>query len=359
MTERPPYRPLRMEDVWSAKPNGLGVVSLFAGAGGSSLGYRMAGCRILWANEFIEAAREVYRANASPKTIVDPRDIREIEPKEILDALGLAEGEVDILDGSPPCASFSRSGKREKHWGKVKTYSEGAQRTDDLFFEYARILRGLRPRAFVAENVPGLLVGTAKGYFLDIIEELRGSGYEVEARVLDASRLGVPQSRKRLFFIGIREDLGRKPVFPRPLPYRYTLEEALADLRIETVDVPNSVKLELPETAGPSIRRFSIYPYWLDTPIGKNHPARFNLTRPNPKKPCPTVTSTTSSIGAAGVCHPTEPRKFSVAELRRIGAFPVDFELPGTYYQQVERIGRSVPPLVTKAIAEALEGVLK
>ena len=101
------------------------------------------------------------------------------------------------------------------------------QRTDDLFFEYARLLKGLLPKCFVAENVSGLVKGVAKGYFLEILAALKGSGYRVEAGLLDAQWLGVPQTRQRLIFVGVREDLGLPPAFPRPLPYRYSVREAL------------------------------------------------------------------------------------------------------------------------------------
>ena len=172
------------------------------------------------------AAQETYRLN-HPDTILDTRDIRKIQPQEILSAIGMEAGQIDLLDGSPPCASFSTAGKRNKVWGKVKAYSDSSQRTDDLFFEFARLLDGLQPRTFVAENVSGLVKGVSKGYFLEILKSLKGCGYRVEAKVLDAQWLGVPQMRQRLIFVGVREDLGLAPAFPKPLPYRYSVRDAL------------------------------------------------------------------------------------------------------------------------------------
>ena len=116
--------------------------------------------------------------------------------KAILKAIGLKAGEIDAMEGSPPCASFSTAGKREKHWGKAKKYSDTVQRTDDLFFEYVRLIDGLKPRAFVAENVSGLVKGVAKGWFLEILAKLKACGYRVECRLLDAQWLGVPQARQ-------------------------------------------------------------------------------------------------------------------------------------------------------------------
>jgi site-specific DNA-cytosine methylase len=215
-----------MAEIAAVPWNGFRAVSTFSGCGGSCLGYRMAGFRVLWASEFIPAAQETYQAN-HPDCTLDTRDIRQVQPAEIVEAIGLGVGELDLLDGSPPCASFSTAGKREAGWGKVKTYSDTRQRTDDLFFEYARILKGLRPKVFVAENVSGLVKGAAKGYFLEILAALKGCGYRVKAKRLDAQWLGVPQVRQRLIFQGVRQDLGLDPAFPKPLPYRYTVADAL------------------------------------------------------------------------------------------------------------------------------------
>lgn len=223
---KPPYRVPSMQEISALPWNGFNAISTFSGCGGSSLGYKMAGFKVLWANEFIPAAQEVYRLN-HPGTILDTRDIRQVQPQDILDAIGMKPGDLDLLDGSPPCASFSTAGKREAGWGKVKAYSDTKQRTDDLFFEYARLVRGIQPKVFVAENVSGLVKGTAKGYFKLILKELQECGYNVKAKVLDAQWLGVPQMRQRLIFIGVRNDLCLEPAFPKPLSYQYTVRDAL------------------------------------------------------------------------------------------------------------------------------------
>lgn len=227
VTDKPPYRVPSMEEIRALPWNGFNAVSTFSGCGGSSLGYRMAGFRMRWASEFVPAAQETYRANAAPHTMLDTRDIREVTGRDILDAAGLGVGEIDLFDGSPPCASFSTAGNREAGWGQVKKYSDTKQRTDDLFFEYARLIEETRPRVFVAENVAGLVRGTAKGYFKLILARLRQCGYRVNARVLNASWLGVPQARQRLILVGVRDDLGMDPAHPSPLPYQYTVRDAL------------------------------------------------------------------------------------------------------------------------------------
>lgn len=224
--DKPPYAIPSMAEISAAEPCGLDVVSTFSGCGGSCLGFKMAGYRTLWASEFVDAARDVYRTNF-PGVQVDERDIRDVKPEEILSAIGRERGDVDVLEGSPPCAAFSTAGKRSAKWGESTPYSETVQRSDDLFFELARIVDGVQPRVFVAENVSGLIKGVAKGYFKAILARLQACGYRVEARLLDASWLGVPQARQRLIFVGVREDLGVDPAFPAPLGYQYSIRDAL------------------------------------------------------------------------------------------------------------------------------------
>ena len=174
-----------MREIEEVPGNGFSVVSTFSGGGGSCLGYRMAGYRVLYASEFIPEAQKTYRLN-HPGVYLDTRDIRQVTPGSIFEIVGKRPGEIDLFDGSPPCCAFSLCGKREKGWGKPHAYSDKAQRVDDLFFEYTRLLKGLRPKVFVAENVKGLTIGTAKGYFKLILRALKECGYRVKAAVLNA-----------------------------------------------------------------------------------------------------------------------------------------------------------------------------
>lgn len=336
---KPKYAVPSMKDIEAIEWNGFNVISTFSGCGGSSLGYRMAGYRVLLANEFIPAARESYAANS--KAIIDPRDIREIKGPELLEKAGLKVGELDILDGSPPCASFSTSGKREKGWGTVKKYSDSVQRTDDLFFEYSRLLRKMQPKVFVAENVSGLVKGSAKGYFKEILRELRACGYIVSCRVLDAKWLGVPQSRQRTIFVGVRNDLNKEPKHPTPLPFQYTLRESF---QIENHTIEKEACL----------KKYATGKEWVKLNQGESSNKYFNLVRSSINKPCQTVTALGGSPGCASVAHPTECRKFSIQELKRICGFPDDFILKGDYKQQWERLGRSVPPVMMFHIAKTI-----
>lgn len=340
---KPKYKLPTMDEVRRIKPNGFNVVSTFAGAGGSSLGYRMAGFKVLWVNEFVAAARDTYRVNAEDYTIINSTDIRELSPATILSETKKEQGEIDLLDGSPPCASFSMNGNRDDDWGKFKNYSDKGQRTDDLFFEFIRIVNEVRPKTFVAENVSGLIAGRAKGYFLEILSAMKAMGYKVEARLLNASWLGVPQNRRRLIFIGVRSDLEIEPVFPKPLTYRYSVGEALED--------PTGMLAPEPETC---MAGYAIEGEARKLKQGEKSEKYFNLARAEDYLPCRTICASWGTGGVASVFHPTEFRKFSISEIKRICSFPSNFILTGTYKQQWERMGRAVPPLMMKAVAETI-----
>ena len=369
---KPLYRVPLMAEIAALPWNGFKVASTFSGAGGSCLGYRMAGFKVVWANEFVPMAQESYKANALPDCVLDGRDIKHIQPHDILATTGLKVGELDLFDGSPPCQAFSTAGKREKGWGKEKTYEHGAtQKNETLFDEYIRLLRGLQPKVFVAENVSGLVKGTAKGMFLQILAAMKASGYRVTCRVLDAQWLGVPQQRQRTIFVGVREDLNREPVHPLPLPYRYSVRDALPWIsKARQTKVYNDPDRVFTDTPSPSvttlgigakrndcvvveaetdISRYAIGAEWEKLKQGEQSDKYFSLQRASEASPSILASHGCSSL--AGVTHPTEKRKFTIAELRRICAFPDDFILCGSYAQQWERLGNSVPPVMMQAIA--------
>lgn len=322
------------------------VVSLFAGGGGSSTGYRMAGGKVLAVNEFIPEAINTYQANW-PTTKILAGDVRKLTAEQILDAIGRQAGELDILDGSPPCSAFSTAGSREKGWGKTKKYSDAAQsNVEDLFFEYIRILRGVQPKVFIAENVSGLAKGTAKGYLNEIMRELRASGYQVSCRILDAKWLSVPQSRQRTIFVGVRNDLW-KPIYdgklhPNPHASMVTLKKAFEGLGFSDADRIDT-----------DITRYATYKELIKLPLGGQSAKYFQLTKANPNAVAGCITATTGSIGAAA-CRHWDNRAFTVSEVKRIMSIPDDYILTGNYQKQVERLGRMVAPFMMKAVAENL-----
>lgn len=364
-----------MTEIAALPKNGFKAASTFSGCGGSSLGYKMAGFDVVWASEFIPAAQETYRAN-HPSTILDDRDVRKVDPKDVLEAMKMKAGQLDLLDGSPPCAAFSTAGKREAGWGVEKKYSDSKQRVDDLFFEYARILRGVQPKCFVAENVAGLVKGSAKGYFKMILKELRACGYRVEARVLDAQWLGVPQQRNRLIFVGVREDLEIDPAFPSPLPYRYSIREACpwigsgaGEVRDEALVIgdPDWKKAEgagwsrgerrnLDEPA-PTVQAAAAVmggsPAHLEFTSGYNSTEQYSVDEPSPVIMAGGIGGSSFSQHVLHVLAEGK-RKFTIAELRRICSFPDDFILTGSYAQQWERLGRAVPPVMMSHVAAAV-----
>jgi DNA (cytosine-5)-methyltransferase 1 len=342
-----------MSEIANGTPNDYKMVSTFSGCGGTCLGFKMDGYRTLWANEFIDIAAQVYRLN-HPDVIVDTQDIRNVMPARILSEIGMKAGELDVFEGSPPCASFSLSGKRAKTWGLVKTYSETKQRVDDLFWEYARILEGLQPKVFVAENVSGLVQGAAKGYFKEIFARLKDAGYKVQCRVLDASWLGVPQARKRAIFIGVRRDLSPDPAFPRPFSYQYTLRDVLPEQAsmAKHYDRKDSLNKDA-ERLGFGLLSPAQIPEWVKLKPGQASTKFFNLRKSSFDKPSPTILAVTGQP-AAGATHPIEMRKFTIPELKRVCSFPDDFQLIGKYPQQWERLGRAVPPLMARVIAQTI-----
>lgn len=440
---KPAYRVPSMAEIAAVPKNGLRVISTFSGCGGSCLGFEMAGYTVLWANEFVPAAQDVYRRN-HPGVILNTENIRNLTAADVLREAGIKVGEIDVLEGSPPCASFSTAGKREQHWGKKKAYSDTVERVDDLFFEYIRLVQGIQPKVFVAENVSGLVKGTAKGYFKRILRAMKECGYRVEARLLDAQWLGVPQARQRIIFVGVRNDLDRAPVFPTPLPYRYSVRDALPsivslyggasaqfdsrgrefpvgdpsptvvvghhssgpwqfevtgiedangytshayydpDRPMDTVQAqrPERVAVravrdergaygnggDITDRPSPTVLSGSVGTHWIETDIsryaigaewdklepGEQSEKYRNLIKADPERPSPTILQRGGDGGVATVTHPVERRKFTIAELKRICAFPDDFTLTGTYAQQWERLGRAVPPLMMRAIAEVI-----
>jgi len=338
----------KMQNINNIRKNGFNVVSTFTGAGGSSLGYRMAGFEVLWINEFMEKARETYKYNSNNKTIINKTDIREITKDDILNATNLDVGDIDILDGSPPCASFSTQGKRDKDWGKVKSYSKTKQRTDDLFYEYIRLVKELRPKIFVAENVSGLIKGRAKGYFLDILKEFKKNDYTIKAKVLKAHWLNVPQMRERLFFIGVRNDLNKDPVFPEPKAKPTIINDVLENLNNKK-DNDNCYWIK------DNTRMSKL---WFHTKAGNNFQkagkllydkegSYFGQVKVSPNKPCNTIVTT-------AMYHWDECRFLTIPEIKLFSTFPEDFKLTGSFMDKWERIGRAVPPFMMKEIAIVL-----
>ena len=386
------YVPYNLQDVYDASAqNKFTVISTFSGGGGSSCGYKLAGGKVVVANEFVLEGRNTYAENY-PDTVILPDDIKELSGKDFLDAAGIGVGELDILDGSPPCSAFSVAGKLShniheeeridlfgnvtiekvsgKHsdgWNQTKNYSDGktVENIEDLFFEFLRIAEEIKPKVIIAENVKGLTIGEAKTYFNKILNTFEEIGYEVCAQVLDSRYYGVSQTRSRVIFIAVRQDvlssiglnfMSLSTLFPDPSNIVIPVKDVMVGLEYDAEEVKYLTE------------KFTNTAYWKQTgskmPIdpekvltgGDYHPKghHFNLKRVSQYAPAPTLTAMGSADTTAGAFHWIEPRKLTLGELKRIMSLPDDFKLTGKWNQKAERIGRMVPPLMMKAIATSV-----
>lgn len=319
------------------------MVSTFAGCGGSSLGYSMAGYHELLAVEWEENAVETFRRNF-PGVPVYQGDIGALSVDEALALSGLKPGELDVFDGSPPCQGFSTNGKR--HFDDER---------NQLFRQYVRLLRGFRPKLLVMENVSGMVKGKMKLIFAEILRELKDSGYRVKARLLNTKFHGVPQSRERLIFIGAREDLGIDPTFPPAIAARpITAAKALVDVSIDETER---------QTLLDAGQKYAAYKNWRRIPPRRNQRdigliAGYSARKWHPDRPGFTVVKNDGNVSMHGAMHWSEKRRFTAAEFKRFGSFPDEFEFGGEWKDAVARIGNSVPPLFMKSLATHLRTLL-
>lgn len=346
---RPSY-PALLDQAWSEhvaprEARAPTLVSVFAGAGGSSLGCSMAGFRELLAVEQDAHAVAVLRRNF-PDVPIFHGDVRDLDARSALRLTGLRPGELDLLDGSPPCQGFSMAGRRDP-----------SDARNGLFREFARLVEAFRPKVFVMENVPGLVRGRMRPIFGEMLRALKECGYAVSVRLLNAMYFQVPQSRERLIFIGLREELraryGLAPSHPAPLSRPIPMSAAIGDL---------------PATQDPTRGHV-----WLDeSPAGRNtrtwrlaHRARQGeryagrQRRHVWSKPCGALLK--ASAGKTPMpylrglgCHPLYTRTLSPLEYKRLASFPDPFELVGPWALGYDRVGNSVPPLLMRAIAKHL-----
>ena len=384
------------------------VVSTFAGGGGSSTGYRIAGGKVIAINEFVEEAIKTYSTNF-PDTKIIPGDIKKLSGKDFLDVANLEPGELDILDGSPPCSAFSLAGKREKNWkgatkhitesyidfdtgevinssetivkSGVKSYSDDqvVEAIEDLFLEYIRIAKEIQPKVIIAENVKGITIGEAQKKLIEFQNEFEKiePGYIVTHHVLNAADYGVPQARERLFFICIRQDVAdtvginflnvasmTRP--PATVSKHIGIKEAIDNI----VNDPDEEKELLDYVEGSFQKKFiELLPFNPDKhmkPSDKQfrhlNPkgSCFNMIRPAIQLPSPTLTQAGQQKGVSGVFHYAKNRKLTIAELKILMSMPDDYILTGTFDQKAERLGRMVAPKMMAALASNVyQNILK
>jgi DNA (cytosine-5)-methyltransferase 1 len=336
-------------------------IGSFSGCGGSSLGYKQAGFDVRVALEIDNIAADVYEQNHAGVVMIR-RDIRSVDGAMLLDHANVRRGELHMWEGSPPCSKFSVAGKREKAWNKITATDSDEvklRNVEDLFVDWIRLLDEMQPMTAVAENVPGLAMGVAKGKLVQFVRAIERVGYTTQVWVLHAERFGVPQARHRLFIACVRNDLNastlKKPVSTTPAqPYG----PVIADLPTITWFNPNVSEAAPSDHYAPSITSCKIYEYWKQMQVGGSHPQRFSMRRPPLNKPCSTITSFDGNFCAAGVCHPHEPRRFSIAEMRRIFGYPDNFIFNTSYKNAIGRLGNSVPPPLARVVATTMMNVL-
>lgn len=375
-------------------------VEIFSAPGGLSYGFKMAGFRVLAGIDIYRDGLKTFHAN-SPDAAVILKDVRTLSGEELLGASGISRGDLDVMVGGPPCQGFSTVGRvkiaslvRQGVW---KLQNQDSRWIDDprnlLYKEFIRLVKECRPKFFVMENVRGItsyrngeLMKEIKNEF-EIIEELETSGYTVDYRPLDAAEFGVPQHRKRVFFVGNR--LGLPNLFP--VATHGPSKEKFVSVWNAIGDLPSlraGGGAEIAEYKKPTFHK---YQEWTreDSPQIHNHIARphkprdietFKHMKPGDKwKDLPqkyrdmygyredifgdkfkrlwkktrsswTITAHLCKDGYVYI-HPTQSRTLTVREAARLQSFPDRFVFKGSRTSQYRQVGNAVPPLLSRAVA--------
>jgi DNA (cytosine-5)-methyltransferase 1 len=333
-----------LKDLKSVPQNGLKVMTTFSCGGGSSMGYKLAGCDVIAANDIDPEMAYHYKLNLNPKYyFLCP--IKDLLKKQLPQELY----ELDILDGSPPCSTFSMAGSREKAWGKDKHFREGQakQVLDDLFFDWLDLVEHLKPKVAIAENVKGMLQGNAKGYCKLIMERFRAIGYNAQLFLVNAADCGVPQKRERVFFTALRSDIVKPKLMLNPTHRWISAGDATSDLQVLTDD-------EIRDTHP----RQSDLNWWKNTKKGQSYKHAVKQSRGKEslfqhQKLDNLLPSSTLSANNHVFVHWSQCRKLTYREWKRLGSFPDDYQAKtdkiGKYM-----IGMSVPPKMMQKVAEAV-----
>lgn len=280
----------------------VNFISLFAGGGGSSLGYNLAGFNELCAYEYDPKVAEVFKTNF-PDVPVDSSDIFHLKAKDVLKSLNLKVGELDHIDASPPCPGFSRS----------NTNRTPDDKRNQLFLKTIDLIEGIRPKTFLIENVTGMLDSLMTPFWKKLKEKLASLNYEVRFGVVEATMFGVPQARRRVIFVGVRKDIFVEdvPFFPEAV----TNKEQMV------------VSKHCPDILALSSGQFQ---------------KTVKLAFCNPS---PTITRS-SPLEVYDVNNFIK-RCLTIEELKVLSGFPVEFKLQNKYLFSTSILGNSVPPPIT------------
>ena len=363
-------------------------ISFFAGGGGSSAGYKLAGGDCRFVNEFQQVAVDTYLANW-PGTPHICGDIKSVTGQQIMEMTGLKVGELDILDGSPPCPPFSMSGTKQKGWNKEKVaYGMKQQNIEDLTWEMIRITSEMKPKVVICENVKGLTMEYAKQHLDRMCADFEKEGYTTTYKVMNGIHFGVPQKRQRVFIVSVRndvlDDIGMpwmliSSLFPDGANEEPTLEDAIGDLRLDNENRVEAVELcdamkksakykwmkRLPKNPDRvvSVGDDVVGP-WYDKVIahrkkwGKSIPEKKTSFYQSRRVPWNQASHTLSEQGLqtslAVHLHAEEDRVYTTKESKRIMTLPEDYILKGTLNEKLARIGLMVAPMMMKYLAEGI-----
>lgn len=328
----------KLKDLEKVKKNGYKVFSCFSCGGGSSMGYKLAGYTVLGNCEIDEKINAMYVKNNHPKYNFR-MGVQDLIYQNIPDELF----DLDVLDGSPPCSTFSMAGQRESNWGKKKKFREGqaAQVLDDLFFDFLNVVEKLKPKIVIAENVKGMLGGNARGYLNLITKRFNELGYDVQLFLLNAAKMGVPQKRERVFFVCRRKDLGLPKIKlsfnEKPIVYGEYKDDDWIPINKDTMTYRRwTRRSHADKTIGDIVKR---------TEKGKNS----GFTTPYAKDNEVPATMT------ASVRHVRfdVPGLMSDRDVVLTQSFPLDYDFNGNDPQYV--CGMSVPPVMMKRIAKEVQ----
>lgn len=329
------------------------VIDCFCGAGGLSLGFEKAGFQVEYAFDIDEAAIRTYKKN--PKRHRGPafvRDIYNVSRKSIEEDLGHALGKIDVVIGGPPCQGFS-----------VQRRGDNADPRNQLVLEYVRLLKEIRPRFFIMENVGGILSERGKPFVKALFDNMQAEGYVIRQEKLLASDFGVPQDRRRVIIVGELTD-GRETAFAYPTPdtgAKKTVREAIADLMdADENAVPNHKSDKLSPVNLERIRAIregqghDSLPEELQLPCHTKNSGHRHLDtygRMAWDQPSPTITARFDSFSRGRFGHPVLDRTITLREGARLQTFPDDFEFVGSKVEVARQIGNAVPPLLAERIA--------
>ena len=320
------------------KSNGLNVFGTFICGGGSTMGYKLAGFNHLGGVEIDPPIADVYKTNHNPQYLYN-MDIREFN--KLID-LPAELYNLDILDGSPPCSTFSMAGSREKAWGKEKQFREGQamQSLDDLVFVYCDTIIKLQPKVFILENVKGIIQGNAKVYSKNIVEKMTKAGYNIQVFCLNAASMGVPQKRERVFFIGSKKELNHPKLKlefnEKAIIYSQFKSEIKGSLLTKETTEIWEKRISSDKSLCDIHKRIS--------GISK----RFNAVFVNDNQTPNTISAGADSIP---IRHDI-PNRITMDECKLIGSYPLDYD-----FKQIDPnylIGMSVPPVMTAQIANQI-----